>query len=398
MTLQRSAAAFTLFTALTFPGWALAQDVPPVVDALLKSMENRFSIKPVYKSVSGDAANATIEGLEASVPADKGAAMKMTIDKIELKNVVDKGNGLYEVGQAASSGFKMDIGAEGQSISVSIPQSNAEGLYLKFAGEEASPADQFRASMSLAHKMTAGPTTVTVAGQNITVDSMEMTWEGDPETGAGKSAGKVSNIAVPESAIAMMDPTGTLKQLGYGSLSFEIGGEGTMTNDGTNFGFDFDGYYAAKDMGAVKFGAAVSGIPTAVVSQIQKTEPGKTPDMTALMPQLMTVQFGRLTFRFEDASITKKILPLIAQMQGMDEATFIANAGAMAQLGLAELKNPDFTAQAVAAIGSFLKEPHSITISAQPPAPVPVMQLMSLDPANPGAAIQQLGISIKAND
>jgi hypothetical protein len=85
-------------------------------------------------------------------------------------------------------------------------------------------------------------------------------------------------------------------------------------------------------------------------------------------------------------------------MQGMDEATFIANAGAMAQLGLAELKNPEFTQKAVAAISSFLNDPKSLTISAKPAAPVTVMQMMSLDPANPGAAIQQLGITVEANN
>ncbi len=398
MTLRRTATAFALFTALTCPTWAVAQDVPPVVSAILKSWEAQLKVKPTYKSVTGDAANATLEGLEVSVPVEGSNAMKMSIGKIELKNIADKGDGLYEVGEAVFSDLKMDIGVEGQAINVSIPQSNAQSWYIKVIGDDPTPAERFRSSMSVARKMTSGPVTVLAAGQTLTADGLETSWDGDPVTGAGKSTMKLSNIAVPETALAMMDPTGTLKGLGYASLSFDLGGEGTMTNDGTNFGFDFDSYFAAKDMATIKIGAALSGLPITALAELQKTAPGKEPDMNALMPQFMGVQASRVIFRFEDASITKKLLPLVAQMQGMDEATFVANASAMAQLGLAELKSPEFTAQAVAAIGSFLKDPRSITISVQPAAPVPVSQLMALDPSNPGAAIQQLGVTVRAND
>jgi hypothetical protein len=195
-----------------------------------------------------------------------------------------------------------------------------------------------------------------------------------------------------------MDPTGTLKQLGYASLAFDLGGDGTLSNDGTSFGMDFDGYLAARDAGTIRLGGGFAGIPIAALAELQKADPGKPEAMNALMPQFMAAQISRVEFRFEDASITRKVLPMIAAMQGMDEATFIANAGAMAQLGLAELKNPEFTQKAVAAISAFLNDPRSITVKAMPPAPVPVMQLMMVDPANPGASIDQLGISIEANN
>ena len=91
-------------------------------------------------------------------------------------------------------------------------------------------------------------------------------------------------------------------------------------------------------------------------------------------------------------------MPLLATMQGMDEATMVANAGAMLQLGLAELKNPAFTQKAVEAVNAYLKDPRSLTILAKPAQPVTVQQLMALDPNNPGAAIDQLGITISAND
>jgi hypothetical protein len=92
------------------------------------------------------------------------------------------------------------------------------------------------------------------------------------------------------------------------------------------------------------------------------------------------------------------VIPLVAQMQNMDEATMIANAGALVQLSLAELKNPALTQKAVEAINAYLKDPRSLTILAKPAQPITLQQIMALDPNNPGAAIDRLGVTISAND
>src|SRR4029078_5074363 len=102
------------------------------------------------------------------------------------------------------------------------------------------------------------------------------------------------------------------------------------------------------------------------LAELQKLEGETQPNPSIFMPLVQGIQVSRFTFRFEDQSITKKVIPLLAKMQGMDEATMVANAGAMLQLGLAELKNPTFTQKAVEAINAFLKDPRSLTILAKP--------------------------------
>ena len=163
-------------------------------------------------------------------------------------------------------------------------------------------------------------------------------------------------------------------------------------------GFNVDIFYAGKDMGILKVGAGVGEIPMALIGELQKLENNAQPNPNTIMPLVQGIQLSRVAIRFEDQSITKKLLPMLAAMQGMDEATMVANAGAMLQLGLAGLKNPAFTQKAVEAVNAYLKDPRSLTILAKPAQPVSVMQLMSLDPANPGAAIDQLGVTISAND
>jgi hypothetical protein len=398
---RRSAHALILFTSLAGVSPAFAAEEPPFVTVLLKNWESQLKVKPTYQAITteGDG-SVVINGLTATLPVQGDAAGKMsfTIGTIKLSGITDQGNGLYEVAHAQFTDTKIDMGSTEATFSVTMPQSSAENWYVKAVGDNPTPADFMRANMNVAKKMSSGTITVAAAGQTFSADSYAMTWDGDPATGAGKTDFKITNIAIPETAIAALDPSGTLKQLGYSTLSFDIGGNGKIDIGAEKMGFDFDLFYAGKDMGTLKIGAGAAEIPMALLAELQKLEGQAQPDPNKFMPLVQGIQVSRVTFRFEDQSITKKVVPLLAKMQNMDEATMIANAGAMVQLGLAELKNPAFTQKAVEAVNAYLKDPQSLTIVAKPAQPVTVQQLMALDPANPGAAIDQLGVSISAND
>ena len=398
---RRSALALILFTSLAgvTPAWAAEE--PPLVTALLKSWEKQLKVKPTYQALTTESdGSVVIDGLTATLPTpgDPSTKMSFLVGKIKLSGITDKGNGLFEVAAVESSDTKIDVGSTEARFTITVPQSSAEYWYVKTIGDNPTPADVLRANLNIAKKMSAGTMTLTAAGQTFSADGYQMTWDGDPVTGSGKTDFKVTNIAIPETAIAALDPSGTLKQLGYTSLSFDIGGNGNIDIGADKMGFNVDVFYAGKDLGTVKIGAGVGEIPMALIGELQKMETTAQPDPNAIMPLVQGIQLSRVAVRFEDQSITRKVLPMLAAMQGMDEATMVANAGAMLQLGLAELKNPAFTQKAVEAVNAYLKDPRSITILAKPAQPVSVMQLMALDPANPGAAIDQLGVTISAND
>ncbi|WP_119391416.1 hypothetical protein [Taklimakanibacter lacteus] len=398
---KRSALALILFTSLAGISPAFAAEEPPIVMVLLKNWESQLKVKPTYQALSTESdGSVVIDGLTVNMPVQGDAAGKMTltIGKTRLSGVTDQGNGLFEVAKAEFTDTKMDMGSTDVAFTISMPQSSAENWYVKALGDNPAPGDFMRANMNVARKMSSGPITMAAAGQTFSADSYEMNWDGDPATGAGKTDFKISNIAIPEAAIATLDPSGTLKQLGYSTLSFDIGGNGNIDIATEKMGFDFDVYYAGKDIGTLKIGAGAGEIPMALIAELQKLEGQAQPDPNKFMPLVQGIQVSRVTLRFEDKSITKKVLPMLAAMQGKDEATMVANAGAMLQLGLAELKNPAFTQKAVEAVNAYLKDPQSLTILAKPAQPVTVQQLMALDPANPGAAIDQLGVTISAND
>jgi|GEM_PF-1436057 len=380
-----------------------AADPPDVVRVLLGNWKSQLQVEPAYESISDDGAgNIIINKLSVNKTAGGGMpGMKLTIDAINLQNVSNEGNGLYEIGNASFTGMNMSItNSQGVTYSVKAPGGAAESWYVQDAGANPAPETALRASMNVAKKMTSGPFTVEAKGQTVaTAGGYESTWNGDPVTGAGAFTGKLAAVVVPESAMTQIDPAGTLKQLGYSDLIFDIEGGGKLDIGSGKMGGTFDIAYVGKDMGALKLSIGASDIPLAVYGELQKARAsGKDPDFTALMPELQNASFSGFTFRFEDNSITRKVLPMIASMQGMDEATMVANAGAVLQLGLMQLKNQAFTDQVVGAVNSFLKDPRSITVDVKPPAPIKVQELMMLNPATPGEAITKLGVSVTAND
>jgi hypothetical protein len=398
---KRSALALIVSTSLAGVSPAFAAEEPPLVAAILKNWESQLKVKPTFQSLTteGDG-SIVIDGLSAdmAVPGEPAGKMSVSVGKIRLSGISDKGNGLFEVASAQYTDTKVDMGSAAGGFVITVPQSSAEYWYVKALGDNPTPTDVLRASMNVAKKMSAGAMTLMAAGQTFSADSYEMTWDGDPATGSGKTDFKISNITVPETAVAALDPSGTLKQLGYSSFAFDIGGNGNIDIGTEKMGFDFDVAYTGKDMGKLKVGAGVGEIPAALLAELQKLDGPAQPDPNKLMPLVQGIQVSRIAFRFEDQSITRKVIPLLAKMQNMDEATMVANTGAMLQLGLAELKNPTFTQKAVEAVNAFLKDPRSLTILAKPPQPITVQQLLALDPNNPGAAIDQLGVTISAND
>ena len=385
-------------TALAAPAFA---ENPEIVDVLLANLEKQTQLKPTFESAEDDGdGNVVIKNLTMS-PAIPEVSMTLTVGEIQLNDVSDSDDGLYEIGNAVIKDVKLDGKSnDGQSFSVSMPEGAVEGWYVFDAGDSTEAKDMMRASMTIARKVTSGAITANAMGQAITTDGYTSTWDGDPRTGAGKFDTSVTNIVIPETLIGMADQMGTLKGMGYSGITLDVTGNGETRFDDQNMGMDLNFGLAARDMAGLKFSLNADGVPLAVYGELQKAQAtGKEPDFNALMPQLQNVSFGNFSIRFEDASLTKKLLPMIAMMSGMgDEAALIANAGAMAQVGLMQLNAPEFSAQAVAAINAFLKDPKSFTVAVDPPAPVSVSQLMTLNPSDPGAAIKMLNVTVSAND
>ena len=397
-----------LFTILCLAGTALASPVmaqdgqaPPAVQAFLDGIERQTKVEPTFESLDTDGSgNVTIVNLSFNKTEANGqSGMSVKIAEATFSNLSDEGGGLYQIGSATFKDMTADVKGPQFSLTATLPSASAEGWYVTELGDSPTPAETFRAAATIARKMEAGTITIAAQGQTVTIEGLLTTWDGDPKTGAGSSASTITNIAIPESLVAMMDQGGMLKQWGYGGLNFDIASTGTMSLKGDNLDYAFVFGLIGRDIATITVALSASDIPLAVYAELQSMqEAGKQPDMNALMPQIQGISLANASIRFEDKSITRKVLPMIAAMQGMDEKTMLASVGPMMQMGLMQLQNQAFADQALAAVNSFLADPKSLTIKASPASPVKVSDLMTLNPAAPGEAITKLGVSVSAND
>jgi hypothetical protein len=386
--------------AAALPAMAQTQ-APPAVQAFLANLERQTSIKPAYGALATDgSSNATITNLTLAQPASgESPAFTVKMGEVVFSGITEEGPSLYQVGKASFSNVTLDVISKDGSFTASIPHAAAEGWYIRALGPNPTPVEQLLATSSFARKMSSGKISFTGSGQTISVDGVESTWNGDPNTGAGTFNLKVSNVAIPESMMALIDQGGMLKQLGYTSLNFDVATMGDMKVAGDKVGYSFTLGITGRDMASLTIGADLADIPLSVYAEMMKAHSeGKEPDYAALMPQMQNILFNGASLRFEDASIVNKLLPMAAAMQGMDEKTFRASIGPMVQLTLIQLQNEAFTKQAMDAITAFFESPKSLTITAKPPAALKVSELSVMDSNKPGEAITKLGLTVTAND
>ncbi len=397
---QKTLTVACLSSAAILPGLAHADDVPAAVQAFLDNLQRQTSAKPSYDSLKVDGGNVIITNLSLAKPAkDAEPAMSVKTAEVDLTGITDQGNSLWQIGKASFTNTAVELIGKDTNLSVSIPSASAEGWYIRALPAAPTPKDELLSNLTFANKMTSGPITITASGQTVKIDSIDTAWTGDPASGIGKFSLKVNNVAVPEATLAAFDIGNMWKQLGYNGLNFDIGTEGDLTSSGDNLAYSFKLSLGARNVGALSFNAAIDNLPITTYAQMLKDQmAGKGIDFVAMSPQLQTVEIKGGSLRFDDASITSKMLPLVAAMQGMDEKVLLASIPPTVQLTLVQFQNEALTKQAVDAVSKFLADPKSLMISVKPTVPMKISDFSTLDPAKPGEAITKLGVSVSANE
>ena len=393
-------AAF-LLSAAVLPDLARADEAPPAVKAFLANLERQTSVKPSYDALKADGGgNVTITNLTLSQPAaGESPAYSVKMAEVVFSGITEQGQSLYEVGKASFSNTTLEVIGKDFTFSAAIPQAAAEGWYIRALGANPTPVEELLATSSFARTMNSGKITLAAGGHTVSIDGVDTSWNGDPNTGAGTFNMKVSNIAIPEGAITPMDPAGMWKQLGYSGIGLDITSMADMKLTGERLGYTFNVGVTGRDIGSLSFGASLQDIPMDAYDALMKAQmEGKEPDYAALSPQLQNVVVNGATLRFEDASIVNKRLPLAAAAQGMDEKTLRASIPPMVQLTLVQFQNEAFTKQVVEAVTAFFNAPKSLTLAARPAGPLKISDLTTMDPNKPGEAISKLGLSVTAND
>ncbi len=144
---------------------------------------------------------------------------------------------------------------------------------------------------------------------------------------------------------------------------------------------------SVEGVGNFSAAAELSGIPRTLFENVMQAQQA-----------IATAAVGDITVRFEDEGIVPAVLGMFAQMSGASPEEFADGIAAQAEMQIGMIAGPELGAKAGEALRTFLADPESLTITADPDAAVPVAQLVGAAMTAPAQIANILKLSITAND
>ncbi|MGP2492184.1 hypothetical protein ACTDI4_11220 [Mesorhizobium sp. PUT5] len=371
---------------------AFAQDTTAVANRL-KSLMAAQGVEFGWTGISGDSSSMVLQGVTVKPAAENDT---LAIGDVTLQGI-GEANGGYTIETASTQGFTHS--QDGATVDISPFTMHGITVPPEGSDDPMSTIMMYRSAelASLAVKV-EDRTAFSMENFSVQVsppaDGQAMTFSG----GAEKFTGDLSLVEDPQSK-AVIDA------LGYQTISGHLAMAGSwQPSDGK---MTLSKYDIAVD-NAGKFGMTfdISGYTLDFVKSLQEMQKriaaqpdgdDKSAEGMAILGLLQQLTFNGASIRFDDASLTGKVLDYVAGQQGMKAKDVANQAKAIVPFGMAQLNNPELTQQVAAAVSAYLDNPKSIEIAAHPASPVPFALIMAGAMANPQDLTKTLGVQVKAN-
>ncbi len=363
-------------------------DAQKVVDAVVAQFAGQ-GVKLVVASSALDGENVVAKGVTV---APAGAAEPFVVGDVVLENVTEDGEG-YLVGKISAPAISKDEGG----TKIDFAGASLNNVHVAGAGET-DPIKQ----MFLYETAEIGAVKVTTAGAEVFSmeggkAAMSPYVAGEPMTfdmSLNGLHGDLTKFPDPKSQEAMT-------AMGYTEVNGTITAKGTWNPTDGRLAIT-EGSYDFKDVGKLNVLMDISGYTPAFVKAIQEMnknsagqdESAKGLAMLGLIQQL---SFNSMSIRFDDASLTNRIIDYAAKQAGQLRDQIINQSKAIIPFAVAQLNDPDFAAKVTAAASAYMDAPKSLEISAKPAAPIPFALLIATGSANPADLIKQMGVTVNAN-
>jgi hypothetical protein len=175
-----------------------------------------------------------------------------------------------------------------------------------------------------------------------------------------------------------------LKDLGYERLVADYGF--TLAWREADESVKVDGFrLAIKDLATVTLDATLTGLSRQAI---------ETPEN--LQPALAALLFTQGKLAIEDKSIVERAVGMQAKKMNVEPDKFRQQIAGALPLFLMALRNPGFQAKLAPALQAFIKTPGTMTITANPATPVPVLQLVETAETAPQKLPDLLQVEIKS--
>jgi len=391
------------FSFVAMPIAAHAADTPPAVQAFLNALKRQYNqagadVTPKFGDITPDGnGGATITNIESSF-VKKEFKGGVKISKVILSGASKNSNGTWSFKSInlENAEIAMTLPDVGPLI-VKIPSATTSNVHL-LPMKNADGLDYSQLLGTLVYEQSIVPVVnFSVAGQSFDAKNLVTTWNGDPATGFGVWNTKMDSVIIPVDAIPNPKFQKDMKET-FGYNKFNLSFDGNFAVKGANQKLDVA--YAlrltGKNIGSFDFAFAAQDIPAQLLAVLKDVQAGSKPNMGKMMPLLIGIKLSHFKLGFVDDSITNKVLDFAAKKRGTTRDALAANGAAMIQIGLGQMRAPEFTKSVIAAYNTFMKDPKNITLEAKPESPVAMAALMGMMGA-PAAALQVLGVSVVSN-
>jgi hypothetical protein len=395
MTQHRSAFRKLALTTFLFSlplNAAMAQEATAVAERL-KSVLAGQSLTLGWSSVTGDASEAVIEG--ATIAMD-GEGKPLSIGKLTLSGITEENRG-FKIETITTEPYSLNEGPTKVEVSpltlgnVTLPATDSTDILASFLMYETANLDTVSVKVGdkQAFQMTNFAAEVTPPADG---NAMEFTGS------AEKFTADLTLVEDPQSKAA-------IEALGYQNISGDFQMEGTwqptdgrmalssyditVDNAGTlGMTFDLGGY-------TVEFLKSVQELQKKMAAQPEGAD--NSAQGMAMLGLMQQLTFNGATVRFDDDSVTNKVLEYVAKQQNMTAKDIANQAKAIVPFLMMELNNPELSTQVTAAVTAYLDAPKSIEIAAKPASPVPFALLAASGMSNPKDLPKTLGLTVTAN-
>lgn len=371
---------------------AQAQDATAVADRLKAALTEQ-SIDISWTNITGDASEMVLEGVSIK-PA--GEANALPIGNVTLTGITEDA-GAYKVETLTTQPFSKTQ----DGIALDISSMVISGVNIPAAGNT-----DVLTSLLVYDSLELASMTVQVGDK--TAFSMEglgfeMT---PPESGkAMEFSGAAEKFAADLSLVEDPQSKAVIEALGYQNIEgyLELAGS-WQPSDGRLTLSQYD--IAVNDAGTLGLTFDLGGYTLDFVKSMQEmskkmaeqpADADNSAQGMAMLGLMQQLSISGASIRFDDDSLTGKVLDFFGKQQGMSGKDVANQAKAVVPFLMAQLNNPELTQQVTTAVSAFLDDPKSIEIAAEPAAAIPFAVIMAGAMSNPLDLPKTLGVAVRAN-
>lgn len=396
MKLSRSlGVALASTTFLSFASSAFALDGADVL-AKINALYALQGGKVEAASTAVDGTNVTLTGVTITVAGADGKSFPL--GDVKLENVEEDDDG-YSIETISFA----DINTTQEGVTITAKDLSIGGVYIPNE-----PKAGTIESMMLYESFGSGEITATAEGKQVfALESIEANLTAADDQSKFDFDATVSGVKIDLTSAPDPKAQEAIAALGLQQMSGEVTMKGAWTlADGkfelNEYAFDFE------NVGRLDVNFSLSGYTLEFIKALQdatkaaETNPDKAAGQQAMMMSMMGLAqqliYNGASIRFDDAGITAKALDFAGKQQGVDGKQMAASVKAMLPMLLAQANMPDLQKQVESAVGAFLDDPKSLTVSANPAQPLPAPQIMGAAMGDPTALVKTLNVQVTAND